>query len=183
MSAQDEQALEPTVSGVIVPAHQRVAEFIQYLSARAEAAGPKRYTEIAYDQIIKIMDAVENGTDEDVWTADEGGVVSGKDFDGIFFRLHSWEPTPSSDRYDAPLDHFISAKVTVLAIDPADKRFKVGEDVILNTGAPLVIMKARALEARNMLPADCVIVKIQARNGDVLKLKEAPKQAIEVKAS
>jgi hypothetical protein len=164
------------VSGAVTADDRaRVERFINYLTQRSELAAATRGNDVAYKQMARIIEATESGTDDDIWDADEGGVVSGKDFAGIEFMLHAIEFSPSSDQYDAPLGHFVTLNTTVLSKHPG---FSIGEEVIVNTGAPGVVTKARALEARGMLPAPCFIKSVPARKGSVLKLRPAPGHAV-----
>jgi hypothetical protein len=156
----------PSVSGTVA-VHQRVNKFIEYLSQRAEL-NTDRGTDIAFQQADKIIQATESGTLEEIWDADEGGVVSAKDFVGVGFMLHSVEYAPSSDQYDAPLGHFVSMNITALQQTDA---FEIGEELVVNTGASAIVTKTRALEARGALPAPCIVKAVPARKGAVLKLR------------
>jgi len=174
-TAEVAEATAPANGAVAV---QRVNKFIDYLAARAEM-NTDRGKDIAFLQANKIIEATESGTLEDIWNADEGGVVSGKDFVGIEFMLNSVEFAPSSDQFDAPLGHFVSMSSTVLQ---ETESFEVGEEIVINTGASAVVTKARALEARGALPAACVLKSVPARKGAVLKLRPAPVRAAQGKA-
>jgi hypothetical protein len=174
-----EEEVEPVRSGNVI-LRTKVQDFQSYLLGRAESSAGVRSTEVTDNQVAKILQAAETGEEQDVWDADEGGLVSAKDFAHTptnvspEFVLHGFTIAASSDQYDAPLGVFASLDTTIVSVDP---RFSMGETVVINTGAPLILAKARALEARGMLPQRCVIVAIPARKGDVLKLRPAPERA------
>jgi hypothetical protein len=168
------QPSETSGNVVIKSDRFKVEEFIQYLRNRAETSNAERASEVQDSQIVKLLNAAESGDEESIWNADEGGLISGKDIahtptnTSPELDIYSFGISPSSDRYEAPLEHFASIRATIVSKDP---RFTMGEEIIINTGAPLILTKLRALESNDMLPTRGVIVAIQARNGDVLKLR------------
>ena len=172
MSENSTDVAQPA-TGTVAP-YRRTYALMEYLQERAEATAGSRGNEVASQQIEKIIDATDKGSEDDVWNADDGDLVSGQDFAGVEFMFNGFDVSKSSDQYDATLGVFISIRCTVLQ---ETDEFEIGEEVIVNTGAALVIAKARALEARGMLPAACVIKSIPSRKGAVLKLKPAPVRA------
>jgi hypothetical protein len=144
--------------------------FVANLKARAVAAqgddGKKRSFEIAASQMDKILTAE---TEEDIWDADEGGTVSGKDFTDIAIEINGYELTESDDKYDSPLGVYVNINATTLQ---KAKGYDVGEIVIINTGATLIITKLEAFRSKGLIPGlRCIIKGTEAKNGTVLKLR------------
>lgn len=147
--------------------HER---FVANLKARAVEAqgedGKTRSFEIAASQMDKILSAE---TEEDIWDADEGGTVAGKDFTDVALEILDYQLTESDDKYDSPLGVYVNIKATLLQ---KTKGYDVGEVVVINTGATLVITKLEAFRSKGMIPGlKCMIRGTEAKNGTVLKLR------------
>lgn len=133
-----------------------------FLARRAEVDGEGRGFEIASKQIDKILTAE---TDEEIWDADAAGTVNGQDMMDVEMQVRGVKYAPSSDEYDAPLG--VYAIIDAIRMD-------TGEEAVVSTGAPLVITKLRAFEARGKFPLGCVIKGTKAAKGTVLKLRPLP---------
>lgn len=150
--------------------------FREYLQLRAKAT-PSRAWDVAANQIDNIITAAEGDDIDAVWDADTGGTVAGKDIAGVELDIAGYEVAESDDKYDSPLGVFASIDATVLSKPDAKSPWNIGDRVIINCGAPLVVAKLRALEAHDAFPVQAFIQAIPARNGDVLKLRPVPKRA------
>lgn len=144
--------------------------FIKYMQDRAETTGNQsdRGFDIAAGQMDKILAAE---TIEDIWDADEGGMISGQDLVDVEQRVREFVVLRSErEEFDTGLGVYL----VVSAVRLAD-----GLAIVWNTGASGLIAKLRALEAKNALPVDCVIKGIQTNSGNtVLKLRPVPKRAV-----
>lgn len=141
-------------------------QFAEYLARRAENDGATRGYEVASNQMDKLLTAE---TEQEIWDADEGGTVNGQDMIDVELNIRGFKVAVSSDEYEATLGVYI-------LIDAV--RLDNGEEVIVNTGAPLIITKLRMFEAREMLPVNGVIRGTKARNGTVLKLRPLSARAV-----
>jgi hypothetical protein len=159
--------VQPKTGTTIAPRpHER---FVANLQARAQENGGKnRAFEVAASQMDKILSAE---TEEDIFNADEGGTISGQDFVNEPFEVRSYEISQSDSKYDSDLGVYVNIQAVALT---DSKYATAGEQIVINTGATLVITKLEALRARNLLPVKVVIRATPARNGDVLKLRQAP---------
>jgi len=141
-------------------------QFGEYLLRRAEEDGATRGYEVAASQMDKMLAAE---TEQEIWDADEGGTVNGQDMIDVELEIRGFKVATSDDQYDAALGVYILIDAT---------RLDNGEQVIVNTGAPLIITKLRMFEVREMLPVTGVIRGTKARNGTVLKLRQLPSRAV-----
>jgi hypothetical protein len=142
-------------------------QFVEYLARRAEQDGSTRSFDVAANQMDKLLTAE---TEQEIWDADEGGTFSAQDMTDIELRIRGYKVAVSSDEYDSPLGHYI-------LIDAV--RLDTGDEVIVNTGAALIITKLRMLESRDLLPVEAVIRGTKAAKGTVLKLKQIPARAVQ----
>jgi hypothetical protein len=142
-------------------------QFIEYLARRAEADGATRSFDVAANQMDKLLNAE---TEQEIWDADEGGTFSGQDMIDIELLIRGYKVAVSSDEYDSPLGVYI-------LIDAV--RLDTGDEIVVNTGSPLIITKLRKLESRELLPAEAVIRGYKAAKGTVLKLKQIPARAVQ----
>jgi len=137
-------------------------KFVDGLKRRAEVDSANRGFDIASKQIDAILAAE---TEADFWDADISGTVNGQDMMDIEMMVRAVTFAESSDEYDAPLGVYAIVDAT---------RLDNGEECIISTGAPLVVAKLRAAEARDMFPLGCVIKGTKAGKGTVLKLRPLP---------
>ena len=140
--------------------------FKEYMQQRAELDGSTLAYDVAANQVDKIMSA--EGTE--IWDADNLDQIGGRDLVDIEMTIQSYT-VHKSTRADiqTPWGVFIMVHAT---------RLENGEELVFNTGAPLIMSKLRALEAAGMLPCDAVIKSFTAGNGDVLKLRPVPKRVV-----
>lgn len=164
-------ANEPAVKTGTAIATRPHEQFRAYLQRRAEDSDGVRGYEIAQQQMDKILTAE---SDQDVWDADEGGTIAGNDFCDVEFRIHGFDIATSDDEFESVLNVYALIRGTLLQEWNGEP---VGAEVLVNTGAPLIVTKLRMLELREMLPADVVIRGTKAKKGTVLKLRPVPKRA------
>lgn len=153
--------------------HER---FVEYMVRRAEVEGPQMASEVSGDSIDKIVTAQ---TVEDVWAADEGGTISGQDFEDVEHRINSFMVAPSSDEYSANLGVYVAIKATLL--QEYDGK-PPGTEVTIVTGAASLIAKLRMFEQMNALPIDGIIKGTKTAKGTLLRYRPVPKRAITVTA-
>jgi hypothetical protein len=161
MSEIDQQGMTGTIAGP--KPHER---FLEYVGRRAETEGQTIGAAVSQDQLDRILTAE---TDEEIWDADEGGTVSGKDCEDVELRIFSFILSPSSDEYDAPLGVYALIKA---------QRLDTGEELTINTGSDKIIAKLRMFESRGSLPIDAVIRGQKTPKGRMLKLRPVPKRAV-----
>jgi len=162
-----EQSVTPVgpANGEVVPAkpHEKLMEF---LARRAEVDGVNRSFEVASMQVDKILSAT---TDQEIWDADEKGTSNGQDMTDVELLVQEVKYAKTSEEYDADLG--VYAIISAIRLD-------TGEEVVIATGAALVIAKLRAMEARGKFPLECVIRGTKAGNGTVLKLRPLAKRVV-----
>lgn len=132
------------------------------------------------DRIVTVA-SDDNATEQDIWNADAGGTIQARDVPGIEVRIKDITPVLSSrDDIDNNKGYYVSMNATIMA-GPEDvlvrNNLQLGADIVLQTGADLIIAKVQAFKSRDMLPIDAVIVAIRtASNNEVLKLGQPPKR-------
>ena len=89
---------------------------------------------------------------------------------------------PSADRFQSPLGVYVQFVATALTAMPG-RNIKVGQQLIISSGAPLVIGKLRTLQANGYLPRALRIVGVEAPNGTVLKLGNIASRAVRSESS
>lgn len=132
-------------------------------------------TEISASQIDRIF---AGETEDDIWDADSGGAIQGRDIVGLEVEIHSMR-LQLSDRFEgAP--YYGNLTATVLG-GPREilgrTNLKIGSDFVLQTGAELILAKVRAFEAKGLLPVKAVIAGTETSSGNtVLKLTRIPER-------
>lgn len=116
---------------------------------------------------------------EEIMESDEGGTHQGRDLTDFEFQVdpQNYRYAKSSDEFEAPLGVYLQFTATAL-MDYPDENITVGEEVLISTGAPLVIGKLRTLQARNLLPQKLMIKGYRGGGGMVLKLRLAPNRTV-----
>ncbi len=153
----------PANAGEIKPRDR----FKDYMQQRAAIDGANLAYDVAAAQVDKILTA---DGEEAIWEADALDQVAGRDLIDVEQRIFYYTVHKSNrSDFETPWGVFVMVHAARLAD---------GEEVIWNTGAPLIISKLRALEAGGFLPADAVIRGTPSSNGTVLKLRPVPKRAV-----
>lgn len=152
-------------------------EFVQREAQNTENAG-------SYDVMATQMDRLLTAESlADIMDADEQGTHQARDLIGLEFTAHPGiRYVKSSEEFDAPLGVYIQVKGTAL-MDYPDAGITVGDELIISTGAPLIVGKYRTLEANGHLPLALMITGVKAPKGTVLKLRLAPNRAVSGKSA
>jgi len=127
-------------------------------------------------QLDKILTAQ---TEQEIMEADMFGTHQGKDLEGLEIEIPEQEIRVafSSPEYEAPLDVYVQFNATALMEFPTE-RIKVGDDIIISTGAPLVIGKLFTWRNGGMLPRRVLFTGNDAPQGRVLKFGNIPNRAV-----
>jgi hypothetical protein len=170
----------PAVSSTDVAALEDADAFRQYLLRRAQGEDLTDEQRRARNWLITAqqMSKIFSAPDEEVDTADMGGTIGGREFENVEFEIQSFDvsETTENDEYgEAPLGVFALIRGVALQDDRANN-LKVGDPIILNTGAPLVIAKVRSWEQREMFPLPAVIRGTKSKAGRVLRIERAPER-------
>jgi hypothetical protein len=149
-------------------------QFASWLQANAEMNVEGRSAEVAINQLDRMMNETEL---EAILDADEQGTHQLRDLVGAELRI----PNPgfpgcarkSAEKFSAPLGAYIQFKAFALADFPS-RGIAAGDELIISTGAPLVVGKLRTMEANGFLPFDFLVSGTETPNGTVLKLRRIP---------
>jgi hypothetical protein len=152
------------------------AQFRQYMAERAAQESAQNAEDVAATQIDKVF---AGETEDEIFSAVEGSTVQARDAVGLEIEIHSMR-MQESDRYDGS-PYYANLDVTVLG-GPREvltrNGLTVGINVILQTGAEIIIAMVRAFEARNLMPVRCVIAGTETSSGfTVLKLARMPERS------
>jgi hypothetical protein len=142
-------------------------KFVNYLQRRAEADSQDN----GFNVSANMMDSILNAeTLEDVWDADEGGLLAGKDLCDVFQEVRGFKVL-KSNRDD--IEGGFGVYIVVDAVN-----LQTGEEFMWETGAPGLIAKLRKFESMDALPIKCYIKGIPVGQGrTVLKLRPVPVMA------
>ncbi len=153
----------------------RVSEtFKDWLNRRAVEEDVNRSYDVAASQLDRMLIQ----TDEDaIMESDEFGAHQARDLVGFEFEAFpGFRVVKSSEKFDAPLGVYIQFNASALSAVP-ERGIAIGDEVLISTGATLIIGKLRTLEANGYLPKKLMIAGIDAANGTVLKLRNPPARA------
>lgn len=160
--------------GEIVPARASV-QFKDWVMQQAEEGAEARAFEVASRQMDRILG--EEDFDA-IMDADMQPTYETRDLVDMELSVHPGiQFAKSDDRFNAPLGVYVQFTATALLARPT-QGIVIGQELIISSGAPLVITKLRTLEANDLLPAEVVILGVQAPNGTVLKLGKVAKRAV-----
>jgi hypothetical protein len=143
--------------------------FVQYMQERAEI---QNNDERSFNVSAQLMDKILSAeTMEDIWEADEGGMVAGRDLIDVEQVVRGYVVMKTTrDDFDNPLGVYV-------VVDAV--RLEDGTEFVWNTGAAGIVAKLRAFEAMDGFPLECVIRGIRTSSGyDVLKLRPVPKRSV-----
>jgi hypothetical protein len=167
-----------------VVATRPAERFQQYALARALDTSGNRGTEVMASQMDRILDAAErdNVTEKEIWDADAGGTVQARDVPGLEVEIHDLSFVASNrDDIENNKGYYASMSATVLGgpeVTLTRAGLEIGVDIVLQTGADLIITKVRAFQAREMLPVKAVVTATRTSSGnDVLRIRPLPKRA------
>lgn len=188
MSDKGTAAVDQAAAGNDVERLSYAQQFHRWMLAQAKAYGngDSDAITITDNQVERILTAE---SEDAIWDADLGGAVQGRDVGGLEVTIRGYRPMVAKPREDVQNDkgYYISMDCTVIG-GPREvltrNMLAIGADVQLQTGAPLIIAKVRAMEAREMLPVNAMILAIPTAAGNnVLKLARIPERAAQGSSS
>lgn len=144
-------------------------DWVQSQAARAQDEGS---WDVTAKQLGSILTAT---TAEEIDAADEAATYQGRDLAGLQVRVdeQSFRYAESSDEFDTPLGVYIQFRATALNALPT-RGITPGDELLISTGAPLIIGKLRTYQANGMLPVFQEFRAIKTAKGSVLKIKTIP---------
>jgi hypothetical protein len=166
---------------VAIPANGVIAtpgialQFVEWIRREAADNADTRAFDVAVSQLDKILSAQ---TFDDIMDADSGGTYESRDLVGLEIEIHagSVRYAKSAERFNSELGVYVQFSATAL-MDYPSSAVVAGQDMLISSGAPLIIGKIRTLDANGLLPAKVMITGVQAPNGTVLKLGRIPVRA------
>lgn len=170
-----------TTSGEVLT-KSTLEQFHAAMRDRATFVAEDRADEIMTQQALLILAAAETGDAEAIMRADMGGTVQARDAGSLEVEIISMDPV-TSQREDIEGGHgyYISMQTVVLGGDEdtlTKLGLDIGQDMVLQTGAELVVLKVAALEKAGALPYRGRITSIPTRSGNnVVKLSALPRRA------
>lgn len=149
--------------------------FREWLGTQAELDQSDPW-EVTARQLDKMLMATSF---EDIMDADETGTHETRDLVGFEFEIPQQQIriAKTAPQFDAPLGVYIQFVGLALADFP-EEYIKTGDEVLMSSGAPLIIGKLRTLQANGFLPVKVTIKGTTTPNGTVLKLRPAPVRAV-----
>lgn len=153
-----------------------LTQFHDMMKDRAGIVAADRGEEVMLRQALSIL-AADNVSD--IEKADMGGTIQGRDVDGLEVIINSFEPLISQrEDIENSLGYYVSCDAVPTRWEK-DKltRFglTIGENIVLQSGAILFILKVAALEMAGGLPYKGVVRAIPTQSGyHVVKLFPAP---------
>lgn len=146
-------------------------KFKRYMLDRAAIEGESMAYDVAANQVSAIMEAAASGDIQAIWDADTLGMTNAQSLEDVEQIIKSYTVHKSTD--DA-----IETPWGIFVIVHAARMDKPDEEIIWNTGAPLIISKLRAFEAVGAFPLEAVIRGTKASKGRVLKLAPVPVRVV-----
>lgn len=155
-----------------------------------ETHGQDRSSAIMAGQLEKILTVASDpdATTDDIWNADIGGVIQGRDSVGLMLSIENMVAVLSGrDDLEKNRGYYISCDAKCLG-GPRDLLTRLGMEVgaefVFQTNAELVVGKVAAFEVRDKLPISGIVVGADTRAGNtVLRLGELPEFAFSMAAS
>jgi hypothetical protein len=159
---------------------ERISEsFTNWLQRAAAMNEGHTGSDVANAQLDKLLTATDL---DEIMDADEQGTYQLRDLVGIELEI----PPPgfpdcvrkSAEKFDSTLGAYIQFNATALT-DYTNKGTLIpaGAEMLISTGAPLVVGKLRSMEANGYLPFKFLVTGIEATNGTVLKLRRQSRRA------
>jgi hypothetical protein len=169
-----------TNSGTVVN-RSSLEQFHAMMLERARFVQEDRAEEVMLKQALQIIAASESGDADAIARADMGGTVQARDAGTLEVEIRAVDPV-ISDREDIANNkgYYVSMDATVLGGDEdmlTRNGLVLGNDVVLQTGAELFVLKIVGLEKAGALPYRGRVVSIPTRSGNnVVKLMTLPKR-------
>lgn len=143
-------------------------QFAAFLQRRATESEGQRSYDVAAQQLDRMLTAESL---DDIMDADEQGTYQARDLVNLRLTIEpGFRVNKSSEKFEAPLGVYIQFNATANS-DMPERGIEKGQELVISTGAPLLIGKIRSLEAGGYLPLAVRIIGIAAPNGTVLKLR------------
>jgi hypothetical protein len=137
--------------------------------ARQTAKDGSRGSAIMRDQANKILSAE---TVEDVWDADDGGLVNGKSMVNVPIEIRGYEIAESGEEFrGGDVDVYVNMDCVVLE---ATDDYSPGDQVTINIGGLLVVTKLEMFKSLDAFPVQAVIRPA----GRALKLRPVGNRAV-----
>lgn len=147
-------------------------QFRDWVQAKAAQSADEGSWEVTARQLDKML-AAESA--EDIDASDDAITYQGRDLAGLQMTIpeQEYRYAQSSDEYETPLGVYIQFKAIALNALPTRGIVK-GQELLISTGAPLIIGKLRVYQANGMLPVQQEIHAIKTTRGIALKIKTIP---------
>lgn len=161
---------------VVTPSNRHSLQFRDWIRNEAEGNRGNRAVNVALSQLDRVLTAT---TFDEIMDADMEGTYGTQDLVDLEIEVHagSVEYVPSDDKYEAgTLGVYVQFRATALMDFPA-RNIKSGSEILISSGAPLIVGKLRTLEANGFLPCPVKIIGVDAPSGTVLKLGKVPARA------
>jgi hypothetical protein len=150
--------------------------FVASLQKKAEAERERGHFDLTANQMDAALTAE---TEQEIWDADEGGLVALKDLIGAELEITDYRELPSTDpTMDNGLGVFIIGTATLMN----DVCGTVGEVIQFNTGVPTVIAKLAAFKSHGIWPLRTLVSGVKAGKGEMVRLRQIPKRITAGKA-
>lgn len=164
---------------------QRLAlQFHDYMLQRAEESKTTRGADVTESQMERILNAT---TEDEIWDADSQGTIQARDAIGLEVEILTLNVVASNRQDIESYGYYVSCEAICLGGPEEVLRsagLEIGDEFVLQTGAPLIVTKLRAFEASNLLPVAGVISGTPTSNGrTVLRFRRVPKRATSASAS
>lgn len=139
--------------------------------------------EQASDSKVETIAAIMNASDEDFWDADEKNSIGGRDLKDVEFELTGFRIVKSRGQGVAnnvfkhpETGQGMYVEVTSVRLSESGvlptKLVPAGEKFVWNTSAPAVVAKILSMDARGLIPHDCVMRAVDLGDGTAtIKLK------------
>jgi hypothetical protein len=170
---------DDTTTGTVVKRNLTEQFHASMLQRARDNGAEDRTDDILEQQAGRILGA---GTVEDILKADLGGTVQCRDVPGTFWEVHSMDPVLSTRTFDDGEEnqhgYYLQMSATCIGGDQSimvQNGLTVGTTYPLQTGATLLMLKMRALEAVDAFPIKVALIGIKTQSGNtVLKWGPVP---------
>lgn len=167
-------AAEETAA-VAVPATGLALQFRDWVQQVARDGAEDRAFRVMSRQLEQVLSAE---TEDEIMAADMQPTFETRDLVDMEIEVQpELDFVPSADRFQSPLGVYVQFVATALIAKP-DRNIAIGQQLIISSGAPLVIGKLRTLQANGYLPRALRIEGVEAPNGTVLKLGNISGRAV-----
>lgn len=179
MSEENEQENENEVRAELDVAAARVLaemyptamSFRDWLIREAEETSAMRTFKAYANQLERMLTADDLDA---IIDSDERGTHETRDLVGVHLDiLPGMDVAKSAERFAAPLGVYVQFPARARS-DYKRLGIKQGDDLLVSSGAPLIIGKVRTLNAGEYLPLPMMIAGTDTASGTLLKLQRVP---------